>query len=215
MINHGTKITENEIKNFHSLSWPRINLTKAEPQNEAEAEKAKEPDEPGSRVRLTAEGKIIVKGVKKFDQKERMKVIEIVLAEKIVEVRNNKASLSALTAAFESIKTEKAVAVEETKELSEYKKIKEQEFANIEEKYSSSLREIRRLKNDLDSTQEHLDSTTKRLKTERLEKEELQADYDSAHKKIQNLNNKIEDLNERNKDLVNQVEEKNITVSAL
>ena len=71
--------------------------------------------EAGSRVRLTAEGKIIVKGVKKFDTKERMKVLEIVLAEKIIETRNNKSALAALTAAFETIKTEKTAAVEETK----------------------------------------------------------------------------------------------------
>jgi len=134
---------------------------------------------------------------------------------KILEVRNNKASLAALTTAFESIKTEKAVAVEETKELSEYKKIKEQECANVEEKYSNAMRDIRRLKNDLDSTQEHLDNTTKRLKTERLEKEELQADYDSAHKKIQNLNNKIEDLNSRNRDLTNEVEDQNIKLAEM
>ena len=185
------------------------------PEPQPEKTEPKEPEEPGSRVRLTAEGKIIVKGVKKFDQKERMKVLEIVLAEKILEVRNNKASLAALTTAFESIKTEKAVAVEETKELSEYKKIKEQECANVEEKYSNAMRDIRRLKNDLDSTQEHLDNTTKRLKTERLEKEELQADYDSAHKKIQNLNNKIEDLNSRNRDLTNEVEDQNIKLAEM
>lgn len=52
------------------------------PEPQPEKTEPKEPEEPGSRVRLTAEGKIIVKGVKKFDQKERMKVLEIVLAEK-------------------------------------------------------------------------------------------------------------------------------------
>ena len=91
--------------------------------------------------------------------------------------------------------------------MSEYKKIKEQECANFEEQYQNSLREVRRLKNDLDSTQEHLDNTTKRLKTERLEKEELQADFDGANKKISNLNVKIENLTTKQKELYNKIDE--------
>jgi kinesin family protein C1 len=145
--------------------------------------------------------------VKKYDMKERMNVLEIVLAEKIIETRNNSRALNALTLAFEATKVEKAVAVEETKELSDYKTMKEREWANFQEKYDQSLREKRRIQNDLESTQEHLDTTTKRLKTERLEKENLQADYDSSSKKISNLNLKIENLLERAKELENQNEE--------
>ena len=164
-------------------------------------------NEIGSRVRLTAEGKLIVKGVKKYDMKERMKVLEIVLAEKIIETRNTNRALAALTTALESVKTEKNHAVEETKELSEYKVVKEQECANWEERCQGANRELRRLKNDLDSTQEHLDTTNKRLKKVQLEKEEIQADFDSSNKKISNQKVKIEALADRNKVLDNEIEE--------
>ena len=184
----------------------RAPTKKAPEPEQPPAEDVANPDETGSRVRLTADGKIIVKGVKKYDMKERMKVLEIVLAEKIIEIRGNKQTLNTLTTAFDNIKVEKKQADNETKELSEYKTIKEQQYGNLEEKYSCAQRDNRRLKNDLESTQEHLDTTTKRLKSERLEKEELQADFDSSSKKISNLNLKIESLNSRTKELDIQIE---------
>lgn len=134
-------------------------------------------------------------------------MLEIVLAEKIIETRNTNRALAALTTALESVKTEKNHAVEETKELSEYKVVKEQECANWEERCQGANRELRRLKNDLDSTQEHLDTTNKRLKKVQLEKEEIQADFDSSNKKISNQKVKIEALADRNKVLDNEIEE--------
>jgi len=49
-----------------------------------------------SRVKLTSEGKIIVKGVKKFDLKERCNVLEIVLAEKITSAKQTEAHLKVI-----------------------------------------------------------------------------------------------------------------------
>ncbi|CAG5082230.1 Oidioi.mRNA.OKI2018_I69.PAR.g10070.t1.cds [Oikopleura dioica] len=63
-------------------------------------EKVPEEDEdagPSSRVKLTSEGKIIVKGVKKFDLKERCNVLEIVLAEKITSAKQTEQHLKMLT----------------------------------------------------------------------------------------------------------------------
>jgi len=83
-----------------------------------------------SRVKLTSEGKIIVKGVKKFDLKERCNVLEIVLAEKITSAKQTESHLKMLTDAVESIKGEK----QQAKGLQEYKMMKEAEFDNLEER---------------------------------------------------------------------------------
>jgi hypothetical protein len=87
-----------------------------------------------SRVKLTSEGKIIVKGVKKFDLKERCNFLEIVLAEKITSAKQTEQHLKMLTDAVESIKGEKQVAQTEAKGLQEYKMAKEAEFDNLEER---------------------------------------------------------------------------------
>ena len=85
-------------------------------------------------MKLTSEGKIIVKGVKKFDLKERCNVLEIVLAEKITSAKQTEAHLKMLTEAVESIKGEKREAQTQAKGLQEYKMMKEAEFDNLEER---------------------------------------------------------------------------------
>ncbi|CAG5104613.1 Oidioi.mRNA.OKI2018_I69.chr1.g1388.t1.cds [Oikopleura dioica] len=83
-------------------------------------EKVPEEDEDAglsSRVKLTSEGKIIVKGVKKFDLKERCNVLEIVLAEKITSAKQTEQHLKMLTEAVESIKGEKQQAQTHAKDM--------------------------------------------------------------------------------------------------
>ena len=55
---------------------------------------------------MTSEGKIIVKGLKRFDLKERCNVLEIVLAEKITSAKPTERHLKMLTEEVESIKGE-------------------------------------------------------------------------------------------------------------
>jgi hypothetical protein len=74
-----------------------------------------------SRVKLTSEGKIIVKGVKKFDLKERCNILEIMS-------KQTEQHLKMLTDAVESIKGEKQVAQVEAKRFQEYKMAKDAEY---------------------------------------------------------------------------------------
>jgi chromosome segregation ATPase len=70
-----------------------------------------------SRVKLTSEGKIIVKGLKGFDLKERCNVLEIVLAEKITSAKPTERHLKMLTEEVESIKGEMQEAQTQAKGL--------------------------------------------------------------------------------------------------
>merc|ERR1712037_508817 len=167
---------------------------------------------PSSRVKLTSEGKIIVKGVKKFDLKERCNVLEIVLAEKITAAKQTEQHLKMLTDAVESIKGEKQVAQTEAKGLQEYKMMKEAECDNLEERLQNAQRELRKLKNELESTCDSLDETQKRLKSVKLERDSLQEDFEGAGKKIDQLKRKIElqedDLRKLENEKENLIEEK-------
>ena len=57
---------------------------KAPPPAPAEEE---ENNDPASRVRVSKEGKLIVKGVDKFNKMERSRIVELVCAEKILECK--------------------------------------------------------------------------------------------------------------------------------
>ena len=57
---------------------------------------------------------------------------------------------------------------------------------------SSAQRDVRKLKNELESTSDSLDETQKRLKSVKLERDSLQDDFEGAGKKIDQLKRKIE-----------------------
>ena len=62
------------------------------------------------------------------------------------------------------------------------------------------------MKNDLDSTQDTLDETQKRLKSVKLERDSLQEDYEGAGKKIDQLKRKVELQEDDLKKLENEKE---------
>ena len=52
---------------------------------------------------------------------------------------------------------------------------------------SRAQRDVRKLKNELESTSDSLDETQKRLKSVKLERDSLQEDFEGAGKKIDQL----------------------------
>ena len=113
---------------------------------------AKEEEEPveeesgdlASRVTVSKKtGKLLVKGVDKFNKAERSKIIELVCAEKIQECNKNTSLISSINETLKVMTAEKQRTEEEKKEIHRNYETKGLEFEALEDKFDGAKRDIK------------------------------------------------------------------------
>ena len=105
-----------------------------------------EPEEaedasPASRVRVSKEGKLIVKGVDKFNKMERNRIVELVCAEKILECKRNSDMLNSINDTLQTISAQKQKAEEDKEQLHKNFQSKGIEMEMVTDKLEAAQRE--------------------------------------------------------------------------
>ena len=165
----------------------------AEPKDKAKEEPEEEgSNDPASRVRVNKDGKLIVKGVDKFNIKERQRLVEIVCAEKILECRRNSEMIANISKTLEVISEGKKQTEQEKEKVARDLDTKGLEFEVLQEKFETSEREKKKLKREIEGLEEDLDRANKKIKSITIERDEIAEESASALRKIKNLDLKLE-----------------------
>lgn len=118
----------------------RTTAAKAKAEEPKEEEEAKGDD--ASRVYISKKtGKLVVRGVDKFNKAERTRIIETVCAEKITECNRNSELINQINETLKTISAEKQKTEEEKKEIHKNYETKGMEFEALEDKYDSAKSE--------------------------------------------------------------------------
>lgn len=110
----------------------------------AKVEEEPEEEQAGlaSRVSVSQKtGKLLVKGVDKFNKAERNKIIELVCAEKIQECNKNTSLINSINETLKVMSAEKQRTEEEKKEIHKNYETKGLEFEALEDKFDSAKRD--------------------------------------------------------------------------
>lgn len=159
---------------------------------------SKEPDEsegsddPASRVRVNKDGKLIVKGVDKFNKMERARLVEIVCAEKILECRRNSEMISNISSTLAALTEGKKQTEQEKEKIARHLDTKGMEFESLQEKFEGSEREKKRLKREIEGLEEDLEKANKKIKNVSTERDEIAEESASALRKIKTMDLKLE-----------------------
>jgi len=162
---------------------------KEKPKEDAEEEGS---NDPASRVRVNKDGKLIVKGVDKFNIKERQRLVEIVCAEKILECRRNSEMIANISKTLEVISEGKKQTEQEKEKVARDLDTKGLEFEVLQEKFETSEREKKKLKREIEGLEEDLDRANKKIKSITCERDEIAEESASALRKIKTLDLKLE-----------------------
>lgn len=118
----------------------RTTAAKAKAEEPKEEEEAKGDN--ASRVYISKKtGKLVVRGVDKFNKAERTRIIETVCAEKITECNRNSELINQINETLKTISAEKQKTEEEKKEIHKNYETKGMEFEALEDKYDSAKSE--------------------------------------------------------------------------
>ena len=109
---------------------------------------SEDPDEPedaspASRVRVSKEGKLIVKGVDKFNKMERNRIVELVCAEKILECKRNSEMLNTINETLQTISAQKKKTEDEKEVLHKNFESKGIEMEMVADKLETAQRDIK------------------------------------------------------------------------